>query len=897
MVRWLVERGADVQVGDTVGTTPLMAACRIGRRDMVEYLLEHDADPFSGGWSWIDSPLWVAAQGGFYELAQWILDRGGAAASDRPWAGFPLYDAARSGNMGTVRWLASRGALIYSATVGCACKWGCIDTLRCLLEAMARKPPTTGVDSSGDPPLIVACEHGNAIAARLLLAHGADANAGRWGCGGALHIACTSGDKILAQLLVEHGACVTSPNAYGISPLMAACTSGHWAVAMWLISHGGAPDWVRREGADALRAACWQGNIEIATWLAEHGAEVIEIEDSLLSAVESDDIAVARWLLERGVRTGVTRSGAETPLHIACQRGNLGVVELLVENGANVNRTDGDRTTPLWMACKAGQTEVAVIACEKDCAEIAELLVESGADLDQVEKNGRTPLHAASGRGRLEVVKLLISHGAALDGADRHGATPLWTACKAKHEGVARWLGEQGADINIQPPGRDGETPLWLACSHGLTDFAMWLVDCGADVDRADKRGRTPLLIACAMGHLETAKWLTEQGAAIDRPDDGGRTPLWMASQRGSSEMVAWLAEHGADVNRACEDGTTPLAIASAQSAAKTVELLIKNGADVGRGSPMAAALESLSNRWDTRIVPILEILVDHGARDFGDDDDEPLIVAAVNRVLPRAVDLLLRHGAAPIGSRARDALAASPISIEHGDIEKSRITPKTVILAAIVRHNVALPHAQLLYCDIYEIGCMAVARALAANTRISNLVLDVGNWDHVNPDQFIRLLAVASRSVSLASIVIRSWLREEKSAGTAARTRFMNLLHERRADISQGVVPISIVMQEGKECHHSQVFQTPTEMLARNRRRASTALFAAGEHVRVQGDDRDWRVAESAPAGVGTVKLRAVDALLGECSTAESTGTTLAVPKWKLVHVDGRSSLTDESY
>lgn len=64
----------------------------------------------------------------------------------------------------------------------------------------------------------------------------------------------------------------------------------------------------------------------------------------------------------------------------------------------------------------------------------------------------------------------------------------------------------------------DGYTPLHLASMVGNTEIAKFLLDNGADVNARDAEGYSPLVRAKANGNDEIAKMLTDHGAKELRP-------------------------------------------------------------------------------------------------------------------------------------------------------------------------------------------------------------------------------------------------------------------------------------------------------------------------------------------------------------------------------------------
>jgi ankyrin repeat protein len=74
-------------------------------------------------------------------------------------------------------------------------------------------------------------------------------------------------------------------------------------------------------------------------------------------------------------------SSGDTPLHIACSKGNFNIVKLLVENGANVTIQNNTKDTPLHYATLHKYNR------------IRDFLVANGADMKAKNNNGITPAY------------------------------------------------------------------------------------------------------------------------------------------------------------------------------------------------------------------------------------------------------------------------------------------------------------------------------------------------------------------------------------------------------------------------------------------------------------------------------------------------------------------------
>nr|XP_054767566.1 BRCA1-associated RING domain protein 1-like [Lytechinus pictus] len=103
----------------------------------------------------------------------------------------------------------------------------------------------------------------------------------------------------------------------------------------------------------------------------------------------------------------------ETPLHVACIKGDENEVKSLLEQGADPNSKDNAGWTPLHEACNHGHTS------------LLGLLLDHNALINTPGFEHDTPLHDAVNNNRIPVIKYLRERGASLETRNIHGQTPL----------------------------------------------------------------------------------------------------------------------------------------------------------------------------------------------------------------------------------------------------------------------------------------------------------------------------------------------------------------------------------------------------------------------------------------------------------------------------------------
>jgi len=149
------------------------------------------------------------------------------------WGETPLGAAAQTGQREIAEYLLSRGAALDICT---AAMLGMTDQVAAMLQADPGQAHALGAHDI--PVIYYPTLHSYKEIAELLLAHGADINAGE-GKETALHGAAGFGQTAMAEWLLEHGAQVNPKDFNGKTPLRVAMDNGHKDIGYLLWQHGG----------------------------------------------------------------------------------------------------------------------------------------------------------------------------------------------------------------------------------------------------------------------------------------------------------------------------------------------------------------------------------------------------------------------------------------------------------------------------------------------------------------------------------------------------------------------------------------------------------------------------------------------------------------------------------
>jgi len=572
----LLAAGADPNVKDLDGKTPLYYAAEQCNADIAELLLRHGADPNAKNVRG-ETPLHRAVWERCGAVVELLLRRGADPNARDADGETPLHEAVSVRDVALVELLLKHGADPNARDKE---GWtpfhhaGRVELVELLLRYGA--DPNARTDA-GVTLLHSAAISGNVKLAEILLSRGVDPNARAADGTTPLHIATGklrtySQEEVcypdFVRLLLSYGADLNIRDGDGRTPLHYAARDGCVEVVRILLAAGAVPDAEAAAeaagrcrfdvldlfpdisaAAGVLLRSCGGGGVE---YLCRRG-----VLHPLLCAVAADDAVAVEELLKQGVDLGVRDPLGRTALHIAAELCRPNIAVRLLAHGADPNVRDAEGNTPLHRAVAVG------------CVEVAELLLSRGADPNAADRRGQTPLWYGS---NVDVLKLLLSRGADPNVRDKDGYTPLLSLAGGSRESVdlAAVLLDHGADPNVVD--YHGRTPLFHAAERFHKDLFYLLLGRGA---------RATLREAALIGDLHLAEELLKQGADPDERDADGRTPLHYALERCRVEVAELLLRHGAYPNIRDKDGHTPLYYAARNACLDGVLLLLKHGAVV----------------------------------------------------------------------------------------------------------------------------------------------------------------------------------------------------------------------------------------------------------------------------------------------------------------------------
>ena len=413
-----------------------------------------------------------------------------------------------------------------------------------------------------------------------------------------LHIACMVGRLITVQHLLPFVKC-ESKNKAGLTPLQVtspSCTE----IINQLIHNGANAIVADRDGNTPLHNTCSQGNLASVKCLLNNTKCDLNYKNKAgltpLQVTSPKCTEIIGELVQHGADPNVVDSDGNTLLHNVCSNGKLSHVKCLL----NIAKYD------LNCKNKAGLTPLQVTSPQ--FAYIVKELIERGADPNVVDSDGNTPLHCSCSQGNLMSVTYLLNGTTYLcdtNCKNNAGLTPLKVTpsnCYDLASKLIKYIANY--DVNI-----DGGTALHIACREGMVDvvknnmeqfsqdlnsknkagltpiqvvppiFAsiIWeLIEQGANpnvVNIVD--GDTPLHKACFEEKLQYVEYLLKIAKCDpDIKNRAGLTPLQVTASWNTSIIVALIA-HGANPNVVDRYGDTPLHKACRDESVDTVKSLL----------------------------------------------------------------------------------------------------------------------------------------------------------------------------------------------------------------------------------------------------------------------------------------------------------------------------------
>lgn len=458
-----------------------------------------------------------------------------------------------------------------------------------------------------------------------------------------LHYACKNGFGSMVTLLMEKGMKIDAVNASGLTPLSLAVSFHHPEVLKLILSRGTPDVYAAwrkelcmagsRENVDVATYLINEGKAAI-------GSFNVYAQDNIpvLVYVSAQTKRLAPLMTEHPMDINAKDSAGWTALHYAAAYSEIRLgesVKTLLDKGASINAQNSEGNTPLHLAAAnrhawsdleqllykkykanfnlinhAGQTALDIAVNAKNPHNVR-LLVKAGGPESKIYENGKTLLEIAAINGWVEVIDAMLywhRNVTNINAKNTNGQTALHLAAANNHPRVMRLLLKNGA--NMDEKDNNGLTALHLAASEGHKLAAGFLLREGkVKIDAQDNNGWTPLQLAVSKNDLEMTEFLISMSVKISKKsminlqDNQGKSALHLAAEHGYEDIVNCLIEINADLNLINKAGRSALNVAAQNGRTNVVEILIKAG----------AALRESSNANDKLLLPLLHTAINYG--------------------------------------------------------------------------------------------------------------------------------------------------------------------------------------------------------------------------------------------------------------------------------------------
>lgn len=318
IVKYLFEKGADIEHQNNYGSNPIRYACANGQLEVVKYAFEDlgidDKSITPTGWTY----LHFACQADQVDLIKYLIQRGADITAKDNNGATPIHIASGKESINVVRYILET----YSSVCGVNDK-----------------------DARGQTAIVYAVSKSDLQITKYLVEQGADVNVKFGSNFTVLHHCALNKFNELGKFLISSGADIHATLTNGYSPFTMAAVKDNLELVRYFLSIE--PLSVLSCGmlTDILIDITKEGNLEMLKILAEHGADLTAVKTadfphlSLIHlAVIKEHLALVEYLLENKYskfNVDMLDDRNITALMFASFVGNLPIAKLLIEHGAN----------------------------------------------------------------------------------------------------------------------------------------------------------------------------------------------------------------------------------------------------------------------------------------------------------------------------------------------------------------------------------------------------------------------------------------------------------------------------------------------------------------------------------------------------------------------------------
>ncbi|MFN0201464.1 MAG: ankyrin repeat domain-containing protein [Bacteroidia bacterium] len=621
----LLQVGADPDIANEGGYSPIYYAIYNKQIAILKKLLQYGANPNLAS-SYKETPLYQCAsqynntENIYGQMAEVLLEYGADYSLPNQWNTTP-YEQTKSYNNSYVKEVIEKFILedkrkvagkpedknkgYNTETLKILIGLGEWEKVKALVEEGVSLVETRAEVSS---PLHFVVEANNLEMTALFIEKGADVNYLSSYKGAVLTKACYHGNMEMVKLLLDAGANINLLDAWNESALCNTCSRGHLLLAQYLVERGASIETTELSFTPLMRAA--QGNhLAVVEWLINLGANVNVVTENgytalgLAADVSAD--AVAYELLRADAIIDIANYNLETPLILACKKGNVNLSRALIEKGADVHFQNKD-----------GQTALSLIRSRKDMKKEFKELLKTETDKNKTDekpifkpKDLHEPdLFYAIYNHDINEVRKLVNAGADVNQRNYREDTPLMMATLTANDQMVSFLLQKGADVSAENRYKDTAWAYNMVSQN--ENIEKLLKKYGAKTD-VNKQAGLYMRVeafrkAINQGDIHQVEKLLLNGEVPANKLAAYESPLGLAVAKKDKELIAKILKCGVNPNVCPSNGQSILMYASSYGATETIiKVLLKVGASPNYIGNYGGTLLETCMYSQTKLIPL----------------------------------------------------------------------------------------------------------------------------------------------------------------------------------------------------------------------------------------------------------------------------------------------------